>query len=155
MEHKLFHTTVICDFPKMTSSYRVPKQNRHPLKNAVWVFCDPLGMPNQKIWVLNHEIFFCISVLLGVPCSPHKKGGTNEATVAIDRPTIRSVSSTRSYKGERKGYLSIPPSDASFGASYILNTLLGFKKLARYVFKVNPILKWRSKGVRRSKYFYS
>ena len=26
-------------------------------------------MPNQKIWVPEHGIFFCISVLLGVPCT--------------------------------------------------------------------------------------
>ena len=30
-------------------------------------FCDPWGMPNQKIWVPNLGIFFCILMLLGVP----------------------------------------------------------------------------------------
>ena len=31
-------------------------------------FCDPRGVPNQKIWVANTDIFFCISVLSRPPC---------------------------------------------------------------------------------------
>ena len=30
-------------------------------------FCEPWGIPNQKIWVSYPGIFFSISVLLGIP----------------------------------------------------------------------------------------
>ena len=32
-------------------------------------FCDPWGIPNQKIWVSNPGIFSCISVLSRPPCA--------------------------------------------------------------------------------------